>query len=29
MHALSSQKASPQDLAEIRGLLDELEAKRR
>lgn len=29
MHALSSQKASPEDLAEIRGLLDELEAKRR
>ena len=27
MHALSSRKASPEDLAEIRTLLDELEAK--
>ena len=27
MHALSSRKTSPQDLAEIRGLLDELEGK--
>lgn len=27
MHALSSRKASPEDLAEIRGLLDELEAE--
>jgi BlaI family penicillinase repressor len=29
MHALSSRKASPADLAEIRTLLDELEAKQR
>jgi BlaI family penicillinase repressor len=29
MHALSSRKASPEDLAEIRNLLDELEAKQR
>jgi BlaI family penicillinase repressor len=29
LHALSSRKASAEDLAEIRGLLDELEAKRR
>ena len=28
MHALSSRKASPEDLAEIRGLLDELEGRR-
>lgn len=28
MHALSSRKASAEDLAEIRGLLDELEADR-
>jgi predicted transcriptional regulator len=27
MHALSSRKASPEDLAEIRGLLDELEGR--
>lgn len=29
MHALSSRRASREDLAEIRNLLDELEAKRR
>jgi predicted transcriptional regulator len=29
MHALSSRKASPEDLAEIRNLLNELEAKQR
>lgn len=29
MHALSSRKASREDLAEIRGLLDELEEKQR
>lgn len=29
MHALSSRKASPEDLAEIRNLLDALEAKQR